>query len=107
MNKKVIHSVFERVAAAYPDAIAIETGVAAITYGELNALANRLANLLRWIGCNRGRIVNVVLPPSIPLVETLLAVFKCGGIYLPVDWAFSRKRLAQVFRETFDGIIVV
>ncbi|NML37861.1 amino acid adenylation domain-containing protein [Chitinophaga sp. G-6-1-13] len=107
MDKKVIHSVFEEVVKNNPSRIAIETVTGKISYAGLNIYANRIAALLKHIGCKKGTIVNVLGQSSIQLVAAMLGVFKSGGIYLPVDAQFSTKRLAQIFEETFDGIIIV
>ena len=107
MDKKVIHTVFEEMVKRQPSAMAIECADRRITYGQLNRYANRLAYLLTTAGCRPGTIVHVVAPPSIELVGALLAVFKAGGIYLPVDLSFAEKKLRQVFEKTFDGFVVV
>jgi amino acid adenylation domain-containing protein len=107
MDKKVIHSVFEHTVTAKPANIAIDHAGETITFADLNIFANRLAHLLQKICGFSGRIVNVVVPASIPLVATMLGVFKSGGIFLPVDLTFSEKRLRQIFEETFNEIVVV
>ncbi|HTI07449.1 MAG TPA: amino acid adenylation domain-containing protein, partial [Puia sp.] len=107
MDRKVIHSVFEAVADRIPSKTAIETENAEITYGELNRFANRLSHLFQSIGYGKEKIVNVVMPSSIRLVGTMLAAFKSGLIFLPVDLAFSEKRWRQLFMETSDGLVVV
>jgi amino acid adenylation domain-containing protein/FkbM family methyltransferase len=107
MDKKVIHSVFEEIVNKYPSKVAIETEEVKITYNDLNIYANRISYLLKSVGCEAGMIVNVIGASSIELVGAMLAVFKRGGIYLPVDPEFSEKRLKQIFENTFDGIVIV
>ncbi|WP_160716858.1 non-ribosomal peptide synthetase [Chitinophaga solisilvae] len=107
MDKKVIHSVFEQVAVKFPASTAVVSATESITYLELNAYANRLAHVLQMAGCEPEQIVNVVIPASVPQIAALLAIFKTGAIYLPVDISFAEKRLLQIFRETSDGILVV
>jgi len=107
MDKKVVHSVFEQVAARYPSRIAVECDHESISYNGLNDYANQLYHLLDAAGCTKGAIVNVVIPSSIELVGAMIAVFKRGAVYLPVDLSFSEKRLQEVFTQTCDGIIMV
>jgi amino acid adenylation domain-containing protein len=107
MDKKVIHSVFEDVARRDPLKVAIESTDGDISYGDLNRYANRLSHILGSVGAKTGTIVNVAIPSSTGLVSTLLAVFKSGGIFLPLDLAFSMKLLTQIFKNTFDGIVIV
>jgi amino acid adenylation domain-containing protein len=107
MDKKIAHTVFEEIVKKHSLKVAIETGETRITYSDLNISANRISHLLKLIGCEKGTIVNVIAHSSIQLVSALLAIFKRGGIYLPVDLTFSEKRLRQVFGETFNGILIV
>ncbi|MBB6131860.1 amino acid adenylation domain-containing protein, partial [Mucilaginibacter lappiensis] len=107
MNKKVIHSVFEKIVRDFPDQVAIDTGQTNITYIQLNKYANRLSNVLSDIFQKKGTIVNVVGNASIELIGAMLSVFKSGGIYLPVDIKFSEKRLRQIFSDTSDGVIIL
>ena len=65
---------FEARAASTPDATAVVHAEAAISYGELNAAANRLARLLADRGAGPERVVAVLLDRSVDLVVALLAV---------------------------------
>jgi tyrocidine synthetase III len=106
MDKRVIHTVFEATAAGYPLHTAIRMPGREITYAALDRYANRLAHLLAEAGCRPGIIVQVAVPASIELVAALLAVFKSGALYVPVDMASSEERLRQVFGRAFDGIVI-
>jgi amino acid adenylation domain-containing protein len=106
MNKKIIHTVFEEVAARLPEETAICEENKSISYGALNASANRIAHLLSSRGLGRESIAAVMMPGSIHLVTALLAIFKAGGIYLPVDPAFPRKRLAGMFAHSVPEILI-
>lgn len=79
-----------RHAAERPGHLAVETAGAAapggaLTYGELNERANRLARALLARGAGPERFVAVALPRSADLVLSALAAFKAGAAYLPVD----------------------
>ena len=76
-----------------PDAVALAMGRDRITYRELNSRANRLAHLLRGLGAGPGIIVGVYLDRSFDSVISLLAILKCGGIYLPLDPKYPKDRL--------------
>ncbi|WP_229636521.1 AMP-binding protein, partial [Pseudomonas syringae] len=47
---KLLHQLFEEQAAQQPDALAVVDETASLTYGELNARANRLAHYLIGLG---------------------------------------------------------
>jgi amino acid adenylation domain-containing protein len=72
-------------AAARPHAVAVTAPDATVTYGDLDAGANRLARELRSLGAGPGTLVGVSMPRSAALVTALLAVLRSGAAYLPLD----------------------
>jgi amino acid adenylation domain-containing protein len=106
MNKDLIHNIFEYQVGKSSDNIAIEEGAKKITYLDLNRQVNNLAHTLRELQVNKETVVATVLPSSINLVSSLLAIFKSGGIYLPLDLSFSIKRQTQIFSNTSCKIII-
>lgn len=107
MNKKIVHTVFESVAEKYPQHTAVKDGLASITYGALNSSANYLANLLKQCGVVKDSIVGVFAQPGISLIQSVLAVFKTGGIYLPVDITHASKRLQQIMSDCQPEVLVL
>ncbi|WP_347339736.1 condensation domain-containing protein, partial [Bradyrhizobium aeschynomenes] len=75
---------FEAQAARSPDAIAVVHGDETISYGELNARANRLARRLMLQGIGPDVVVGLALERGVPMMVALLAVLKAGGAYLPL-----------------------
>ncbi|HVR10478.1 MAG TPA: amino acid adenylation domain-containing protein, partial [Thermoanaerobaculia bacterium] len=92
----LVHAPFERQAALHPEAIALVLGEAGISYGELEARANRLAHTLRSLGLGPDGIAGICAEPSCELVIGLLAILKAGGAYLPLDPAHPQERLGGV-----------
>ncbi|SHG98739.1 amino acid adenylation domain-containing protein [Hydrocarboniphaga daqingensis] len=70
-----------------------------LTYAELSAAANRLANELRARGIGRGSRVGVCIERSTDLLIALLGVMKAGGAYVPLDPAYPAERLAQIIED--------
>jgi amino acid adenylation domain-containing protein len=68
-----------------PDAVAVQCGREALSYGELNRRANRLAWRLRGLGVGPEVTVGVALERSPELVVALLAVLKAGGAYVALE----------------------
>ena len=77
-----------------PDAIALVSGDVRLTYADLHARADALADVLIHCGVGPDRLVGVHLPRSLELVVALMAVVKAGGAYVPLDPAWPETRLA-------------
>jgi amino acid adenylation domain-containing protein len=93
-------------AAAQPDAIALVHGGAAMTYGALNARANRLAHHLRSLGVGPEVVVGLAVERSAAQIVAMLAVLKAGGAYLPLDPAYPAGRLAQMMRDSRLALVL-
>ncbi|MEW5926731.1 MAG: amino acid adenylation domain-containing protein, partial [Gemmatimonadota bacterium] len=94
-----VHSLFEARAERAPDAPAVRFGAETLSYGELNARANRRARHLRTLGVGPETRVGIMLPSSPERVETTLAVLKAGGAYVPLDPAYPHDRLAFMIAD--------
>jgi amino acid adenylation domain-containing protein len=92
--ESTLPELFEAQAAASPDATAAVCGGSQLSYGELDARANRLARLLMRYGAGPERLVAVCLPRGLDLVTALLAVTKTGAGYLPLDTDYPAGRVA-------------
>jgi amino acid adenylation domain-containing protein/FkbM family methyltransferase len=96
----LVHDAFERQAADHPDALAARFGEETISYGELDARANRLAQRLRRHGAGAEGAVAVALERSIGLVVALLAVVKSGAAYVPVDPEYPADRIELLLADS-------
>ena len=74
-----------------------------LTYGELDAKAERLARYLRTRGVGPEAMVGVCMARSADLVVSLLAVLKAGGAYLPLDPSYPRERLRFMVEDWGRG----
>ena len=88
------HELFEQRARAHPEAIAAVQGDRQWTYSELNARANRLGRALVARGLRREGVVAVVTERNLDWMAAVLAVFKAGGVYLPIEPHFPADRIA-------------
>ncbi|MFE2107470.1 amino acid adenylation domain-containing protein [Kitasatospora sp. NPDC059463] len=84
-------------AAATPDAPALECDGEVLSYGELDRRSTELAARL---GPVAGQLVAVRLAPSFALVTALLAIWKAGAGYLPLDPAHPEERRRLMVRES-------
>ncbi|MBL0743081.1 non-ribosomal peptide synthetase [Chryseolinea lacunae] len=106
MDKKVLFSVLDQVAAQRPGAIAIEDPKGQLTYGRLTGDANRMANCLVKEGVKKGEGVGVFMNCSIPFVTTILGVNKAGGMYMALDVEYPIKRMEYILNHVKPGVIV-
>ncbi|MET8338443.1 non-ribosomal peptide synthetase/MFS transporter [Streptosporangium canum] len=101
-----LHGLVERAAARTPEAVAVVFGDDALTYGELNARADRLAAVLRGHGAGPGRRVAICLEQSLDLAVAVPAVLKAGGAYVPLDPEQPADRLAHMVADSGAEVLV-
>src|SRR5947207_2529741 len=90
------HEAFETQVRARPDAIAPVRGDRQLTYRELNGRANQLARALVARGLTREGVVGVVTERNLDWMAAVLAIFKAGGAYLPIEPHFPADRIAKM-----------
>jgi amino acid adenylation domain-containing protein len=97
---------FERHASERPDAIAVVHDGTHLSYRTLNRRANRLAHALLERGVGGDCVVAVALWRTEQLPLSLLAVWKAGGVYLPLDLTAPSARLARFLTQTPAPIVI-
>jgi len=85
LRGEVLADVFEATARRRPDHPALVFGDRSLTYGELDALADRACARLIEAGVRPGQIVGLWLPRGIDLLVMQLAIAKTGAAWLPSD----------------------
>jgi amino acid adenylation domain-containing protein len=89
-----------------PEATALVLGDEVMTYGELEAAANRLAHALVEQGCKPGDRVGVLAAKTPWTIAALIAVLKAGGAYVPVDSASPAARVARIVRAAEPAMLL-
>ena len=89
-----VHELFEDRVRNHPDAIAAVHGDRRWTYRELNARANQLGRALVARGLQREGVVAVVTERNLEWMAAVLAIFKSGGVYLPIEPHFPADRIS-------------
>jgi amino acid adenylation domain-containing protein len=100
------HELFEQRVRAHPDAVAAAHGDRQWTYKELNARANRLGRALLARGLRREGVVAVVTERNLDWMAAVLAVFKAGGVYLPIEPHFPADRIATTLSRAECGLVL-
>jgi len=96
---------FEAQVRRVPEAAAAFAG-AAVSYAELDALANRFAHRLRASGVGPESVVGVLLDRGPDLLACLLGVWKAGGAYLPLDPSYPADRLDYMLADAGARVVV-
>ncbi|HEX6912045.1 MAG TPA: amino acid adenylation domain-containing protein, partial [Longimicrobium sp.] len=103
---RCIHHLFEAQAARTPDAAAVVCGDVSVTYGALNARANRVAHHLRRLGVGPESRVGICLERGVEMVVSLLAVLKAGGAYVPLDPGYPAGRLEEMLADAAVSVLL-
>ncbi|SMC20947.1 amino acid adenylation domain-containing protein [Andreprevotia lacus DSM 23236] len=101
-----LHRAFEARAAQAPQAVALRLGAATLSYGELNARANRLARHLRTLGVGPDVLVALCAARSFELLVGMLAILKAGGAYVPLDPAYPSERLQTILADSAPAVLL-
>ncbi|KUL63367.1 non-ribosomal peptide synthetase [Streptomyces sp. NRRL S-1521] len=97
---------FERRAAAAPDALALVAGGERLDHATLNARANRLAHHLIARGAGPERLVALRLPRTADMIVAILAVWKSGAGYLPLDPALPEDRIRFLLDDARPALVL-
>ncbi|GAA0258953.1 non-ribosomal peptide synthetase [Saccharothrix mutabilis subsp. mutabilis] len=100
------HDLFTARARRHPDKAALVHDGGRVTYGELDAWANRIAHRLLDRGLTPGAAVAVHLDRGPALVAALLGVLKAGGCYTLLDTGFPLERRRSTVRRAGASLVV-
>ncbi|QWP77239.1 amino acid adenylation domain-containing protein [Lysobacter sp. K5869] len=97
---------FQRQAARTPDAVAVIAGATRLSYRELDESSTRLAQRLIARGVRAGDTVAIALPRDEVLPAALLAVWKAGAAYLPLDPEAPMQRIALTLDDAAPSLLL-
>jgi amino acid adenylation domain-containing protein len=105
-KEKCLHQLFEETAGTAGGRRAVECDGRVLTYRELNAKANQLANYLLKCGVKTQSFVGIHLDRSSDLLVGLLGILKAGAAYVPLDPSFPPDRLVYMMEDAKISTIV-
>ena len=95
----LVNDFLEQSAARTPDKVALICGKRRLTYAEIDAKANQLANALRDRGVKQGDRVVLYLPNTVELVLGIFGVLKAGGVFVIVNATTKRDKLLYMVKN--------
>ncbi|WP_405093365.1 amino acid adenylation domain-containing protein [Micromonospora sp. NBC_01392] len=103
---ELVHALIEEQSRRTPDGVAVTDGDAALSYRELHARAEALAETLRARGVGVGGLVGVLLPRAVEFTVAVLAVLRAGAAYVPMDPANPPARLRHLMDDTAASVVL-
>lgn len=106
-ENKTIHQLFEDQAEKTPDHIALVYKNTRLTYFELNARSNQLANHIRQ-SCqiSPDDLILLYLERTEDMIIAILAALKAGAAYVPIDINFPKERIREILTDTQAKVIL-
>ncbi|MER6301635.1 AMP-binding protein [Kitasatospora sp. NPDC001539] len=101
-----LHGLVERQARRAPDAVAVRCGDAELTYGELDARADRLAAALAAGGLGPGGRAAVALGRGTEVYVALLAVLKAGAAFVPLEPTAPDALLRHLLTDSEPDLVL-
>src|SRR2546427_778662 len=89
-----------------PAKVAIVAPDGEMTYGELDATANRLARRLLELGVRPGDRVGILLEKGVRAVAAMQAALRCRAAYVPLDVAWPQARLVRITADAELAVLV-
>ncbi|MCZ2718832.1 non-ribosomal peptide synthetase [Erwinia amylovora] len=105
-DTRCLHQHFEQHAARRPHAVALAWDGGTLTYGELNARANRLAHRLLAEGVQPDQLAAICASRSPQMICAILAVLKAGAAWLPLDPDYPADRLAYILDDARPALLL-
>ncbi|MCK4258180.1 MAG: amino acid adenylation domain-containing protein [Halanaerobiales bacterium] len=105
-KEKTIQQLFEEQVSRHPDKVALVLGEDQLTYRQLNERANQLARVLRAKGVGANQIVGMIIERSLEMIVGIMAIFKAGGAYLPIDPEYPESRIRFMLEDTHTQLLL-
>ncbi|MCK4258506.1 MAG: non-ribosomal peptide synthase/polyketide synthase [Halanaerobiales bacterium] len=99
-NDRTIYQLIEKEAETNPDKVALKYIDKEVTYLELNQNANQLARILQAKGLQSDQLVGILFERFPLMIESILAVWKAGGGYIPIDPNYPMSRITGILGDS-------
>lgn len=100
-----IHAAFEELVQKDPERTAVVLNDKSVSYGALNARANKIARLLCEKGVKTDDIIGLSLRRSPEMIAAILGILKSGAAYLPLDADYPAERIRYMAEDA--GVVCI
>jgi non-ribosomal peptide synthetase component F len=98
---------FEKIVRIYPNNLAVKTDGDAVTYAELNAMANRVAHAIIAERGDRPEPIGALLGKGVEQIAALLGILKAGKFFTLLDPSVPTDRLSLVLEDSQASLLLV
>ncbi|MDQ6605514.1 MAG: amino acid adenylation domain-containing protein [Actinomycetota bacterium] len=105
-DDRCVHDLVAEQAGRSPDVVAVRLDGVELSYAELDARANRLAQHLRERGVGPDVVVAIAAERSLDTMVAVLAVLKAGGAYAPVDPSYPQERIEYMLADSGTPVLL-
>lgn len=102
----LVHEFLEQSADRLPHKVALVSDGQRLTYSEIEAQANRLANALKAGGLQQGDRVAFYLPNCVELAIGIFAVLKAGGAFVPINHTTKYEKCAYILNHCQARVLI-
>ncbi len=102
----LLHELFEKTVKKKPNDIAVIYGENALTFYELESKANQLAHYLLKQNYDIETVVGVCLNRSVEMMISIIAIWKAGCVYVPIDPELPEDRIRHIIKDSKAKIII-
>ena len=97
---------FEKIVRRYPGRLAVKSGAHAVTYAELNAIANRIARAILSKPSAGAESVGILLGKGIEQAAAMLGVLKVGKFFVLLDPEFPQSRITSMLEDSGTRLVI-
>ncbi len=105
-KNKTVTQLFEEQVKLTPDNVALVFEGTSLTYKELNEKANKLAYVLFEKGIHNNDVVSLFMEKSLESIIGILAIFKVGATFLPLDVQYPKERIDYILENSNSKLIL-
>lgn len=107
VRQVAIGSILRRAAARLPTKVAVVEDDRTVTFGELNARANQVANYLRSLGLPRGARISTLCCNSTEQLYFIFGIHKAGLVWLPINIALGTEEVEYILTHAEASLALV